>query len=335
MPVYIIDDDPHILDLVSKCLKWQGHSILAFSSPAKALKDLKAGTPDLVILDIDMPKINGFKVLQELRKRKQYIPVIFLTGRSDCLELIEGLDSGADDYLTKPFDVRELMARVAAQWRIQSMRTDLEQANKILKKLSITDALTDLLIMDQAYKKIEAIFKKHNKLKSPATIKEGYGFCMLDLDHFKSVNDGNSHLFGSFVLAEFAKLLKKSLPNKKSFAARYGGDEFCAVIYGTQKQTQDWAKAFKKQISEYCFVQKESKIQLSTSLGLSFVTQKILQSLQTTPKMTSQPTPTLTPEQFAKQVLLFADKALYKSKNNGRNKLSTKTLDLNHFSFGI
>ncbi|MBE8233703.1 MAG: response regulator, partial [Endozoicomonadaceae bacterium] len=135
MAIFIIDDDPHILNLVSGCLEWQGHDVLSFSSPIKAIKTLKTTSPELVILDIDMPKINGFKVLEELRQKRKYIPVIFLTGRSDRLEVIEGLDKGADDYLVKPFDARELMARVAAQWRIKSMRNDLEEANKFLKKL--------------------------------------------------------------------------------------------------------------------------------------------------------------------------------------------------------
>lgn len=327
MPIYIIDDDPHILDLVSKCLEWQGHDVLSFSSPAKAIKNLKVNSPDLVILDIDMPKINGFKVLEELRQKKKYIPVIFLTGRSDRLEVIEGLDKGADDYLVKPFDARELMARVASQWRIKSMRNDLEEANKFLKKLAITDALTQLFIMEQAYKKIENIFKQYNNKKTPATkLLEnkgevvGYGFCMLDLDHFKFVNDGNSHLFGSFVLSEFARLLKKSLPNSKSFAARYGGDEFCAVVYGTRKEVSQWAENFRKKVASYTFVQDSSKIQLSTSMGLSFVEIKKLTQLKTTKA------------QFSKAVLFFADKALYKSKEKGRNKLTVKNLGKTHFS---
>ncbi|MBE8163242.1 MAG: response regulator [Bdellovibrionaceae bacterium] len=327
MAIFIIDDDPHILNLVSGCLEWQGHDVLSFSSPIKAIKTLKTTSPELVILDIDMPKINGFKVLEELRQKRKYIPVIFLTGRSDRLEVIEGLDKGADDYLVKPFDARELMARVAAQWRIKSMRNDLEEANKFLKKLAITDALTQLFIMEQAYKKTENIFKKYNNKKTPAAellTKQGealgYGFCMLDLDHFKLVNDGNSHLFGSFVLSEFAKLLKKSLPNTKSFAARYGGDEFFSVIYGTKKEVHRWAEDFRKTIASYIFLQDTSKIQLSTSMGLSFVDIKKIQKLKSTKA------------QFSKAVLYFSDEALYKSKKKGRNKLTTKYLSQIHFS---
>ncbi|MBE8221929.1 MAG: response regulator [Bdellovibrionales bacterium] len=327
MPIYVIDDDPNILDLVSECLKWQGHDVLSFSSPSKAIKTLKISSPDLVILDIDMPKINGFKILQELRQKRKYIPVIFLTGRSDKLEVIEGLDMGADDYLAKPFDARELMARVASQWRIKTMRNDLEEANKILKKLSITDSLTQLFIMEKAYKKIENIFTQYNNKKIAATKLTknkkqdlGYGFCMLDLDHFKSVNDGNSHLFGSFVLSEFAKLLKASLINSKSFAARYGGDEFCVVIYGTKKEASKWAEDFRKKISKHTFKQGCSTIQISFSSGLSFVDIKKITTLK------------ITKTQFSKAVLFFADQALYKSKKSGRNKLSVKNLDKTHFS---
>lgn len=327
MPIYVIDDDPHILDLVSSCLKWQGHEVLSFSSPLKAMRNLKTSTPDLVILDIDMPKINGFKVLEELRKKRKYVPVIFLTGRSDRLEVIEGLDKGADDYLVKPFDVRELMARVASQWRIKSMRGDLEEVNKILKKISITDALTQLFIMEHAYKKIENIFKAYNKkplsvsrLSSKKEEQGGYGFCMLDLDYFKSVNDGNSHLFGSFVLSEFANLLQASLPNAKSFAARYGGDEFCAVIYGSKKDVTRWGEEFRKKVAAHLFKQGLSKIELSVSMGLGFINLKIIQKLK------------VHKDYFSQRVLFLADKALYKSKDKGRNKLTVKTISLDHFS---
>lgn len=330
MPIYVIDDDPHILDLVSKCLEWQGHDVVSFSSPVKAMKTIKMHSPELVILDIDMPKMNGFAVLEELRRKRRYVPVIFVTGRSDRLEVIEGLDKGADDYLVKPFDARELMARVSSQWRIKSMRDDLEDANKSLKKLSITDSLTQLFIMEQAYKKISNIFKKYNNKKLPEAkllkVKGeaiGYGFCMLDLDNFKSVNDGNSHLFGSFVLAEFASLLKKSLPNTKSFAARYGGDEFCAVVYGTKKEINLWAENFRKKIASSVFSQDSSKIQLSTSMGLIFVDLKKLKQLK------------ITKEKFAKTVLFFSDKALYKSKDKGKNKLTVKSLEASHFSSAI
>lgn len=236
--ILIVDDEPQIRNnlkiLLSK--RMQLHVIEA-SNGADALELIKAHRPALVLLDYNMPGMSGKDVLIEIRNVDPLIQVIFLTARTEEQVLIEMLHLGADDFIKKPYSQGELAARVNTHLRIHQLGLDLQHAVH-------TDDLTGLRNMRGVYREID-------DLMSILAIKnESITLAMLDMDHFKSVNDGHDHLFGSFVLSECGKLMKEHLQEMApdlSFACRFGGDEFLWVIRGlSQSSVEELGEKFQE-----------------------------------------------------------------------------------------
>src|SRR5690606_20888894 len=148
----------------------------------------------LVLLDVNMPDLNGLETLAFLRQNREYISTIFISGNSDDEDVIRGLDSGADDYITKPFDPAVMLARIRCQLRIKDLRDELRRANVRLQELVEIDDLTGLYNMRSLYQKVD------HELGRAARFNRSVAAVMMDMDHFKSVNDEHDHLFGSYVL---------------------------------------------------------------------------------------------------------------------------------------
>lgn len=334
--ILIVDDDKHILRLLSEVLSKEKYIVLKSTSGKDAFKKIRTKKVDLLLLDIDMPEVSGFEVLEKIRKKKKYIATLFLTGRQKSHEVIQGLNLGADDYITKPFRVEEVMARVNAQFRIQEIRERLDRVNKQLKKRSITDPLTKLLNMEQADMKIESFLNTLSKnMPRTKSIKKtkcsknrslvGFGIFMIDLDHFKKVNDRHDHLFGSFVLSKVGKIIKENLPNRKSFAARFGGDEFCIVLNGTFHEVSRNIKNIKKLLQSFHYAQGSYSVRITSSMGGVFVNRLHAEQWGHCKSMAcgergDRP--------FYKEALFQADRLLYQCKRLGRNKILLKTLKI-------
>jgi len=221
--------------------------------------------------------------------------VIMLTGREDRELKIKGLEQGASDYITKPFDAEELVARVKVHLKIKNLQDDLKRTNELLLELSNTDHLTGLFnrryLMDALAKEVQRSMRKGGNLS----------LIILDIDHFKKVNDQYGHLQGDLVLQKVAQLLQKELRNY-DIAARYGGEEFIAVLPDAALEEAVFvANRMRTSVQSTKFSGELSQTSLTISLGVAQFSKESC----------------TTEDEFIKR----ADDALYRAKANGRNRV--------------
>jgi two-component system, cell cycle response regulator len=304
--ILLVDDDPDNLKLMSRLLEKEGYRVSAVDSGEKGLEALDNYQPDLVLLDVNMPGMDGLETLQLLKKKENKAAVVFVTANSNTEDVIRGLDAGALDYISKPFSGMELLARVRAQMRVKKLQDDLSEANAKLKGLVDIDDLTGLYNMRSIYDKLDQEIERARRYR--------HGICviMLDMDHFKGVNDNHDHLFGSFVLSEVGDIIKGSI-RTHDFAARYGGDEFLICLSQT---TTEGAKLFcerlRKKLESHQFQYEKDKMSLTASMGCAIIVDG--QSLMD-----------------GRSLVRHADHNLYQSKEQGRNRVTHSE----HFEDGL
>jgi diguanylate cyclase (GGDEF)-like protein len=297
--VLIIDDSENVRDRIVKILE----SYELFSRFYEAedglegFKRLLSAPVDIILCDLEMPRIDGFKFLGMLKSRPelQDVPVIILTGMNDRELKIKGLEQGASDYVTKPFDPGELVARVKVHLKIKKLQDELKRTNELLLELSNTDHLTGLFnrryMMEALEKEVQRCIRKTGNL----------ALIMLDIDHFKKVNDTYGHLQGDVVLQKVAAQLQKEL-RSYDCAARYGGEEFVAILPdSTLKEALFVADRIRQAVLGNRFHGSLAQLNLTASLGVACFPQDH----------------TLSVDGFIK----LADDALYRAKANGRNRV--------------
>ncbi|MFZ2948930.1 MAG: diguanylate cyclase [Desulfuromonadaceae bacterium] len=263
----------------------------------EGFKKLLSSPVDIILCDLEMPRIDGFKFLSMLKARPdlQDIPVIILTGMDDRERKIKGLELGASDYITKPFDREELVARVKVHLKIKKLQDELKRSNELLLELSNTDHLTGLFnrrfMMEALYKEVHRSIRKGGDLS----------LILLDIDHFKRVNDNFGHLQGDVVLQMMALLLQKEL-RSYDCAARYGGEEFVAILPDSSlEESLSVAERIRLAVQGTRFGCPLDKLCLTISLGVA--------------SFSREHSPTV--DGFIK----MADDALYRAKANGRNRV--------------
>jgi len=301
--ILVVDDDKDNVTLVARTLEHEGFRVDTADSGEKALERLKRISPDLVLLDINMPGMGGMETLKHLRTRDSYVWVIFVSARNATGDIIAGLDAGADDYLCKPFEPLELLARVRAQLRIKDVTDRLAAANARLQALVDIDDLTGLYNMRSIYQKLE------NEIGRTKRNMSAVGVVMIDMDCFKQVNDTHDHLFGSFVLGEVGKIIQNNIRGV-DFAARYGGDEFLvALSESTVEGATLFAERLRKVIASSTFTKDGNSMRLTGSFGVAVAESH-------------------NPNINAKDLVRYADHALYEAKRAGKN--CVKTFDMSN-----
>lgn len=294
--ILIVDDDITNRDLIAQALEHEGYQVQKAEDGGSGLARIQEWKPHLVLLDMNMPGLNGLETLIRLRSSDDYVSVMFVSGNSKRDDIIRGLDAGADDYVTKPFDLLELLARVRAQLRTKDLNDKLKRANDRLKELVDIDDLTGLFNMRSLYKKLDFEIERARRYN------RGVAVIMMDLDYFKRVNDQNDHLFGSHVLAEVGKIIRENI-RKVDFAARYGGDEFLVALTEANSQgAQAFANRLRLRIEETIFKNDFFSLQLTASLGLAMINPFEV-------------------DIDARSLVRYADRALYKAKEGGRNRV--------------
>jgi diguanylate cyclase (GGDEF)-like protein len=224
----VADDSRVVRSLLRRQLEEQGHEVIEAVDGFDALERCEASLPDVVLLDIEMPNLDGHEVLERLRRIPTCvdIPVVFLTARTTTEDVVEGLRLGAHDYLRKPFEPSELLARVSGAVRVKRLQDELRQRNAELDAISRMDVVTGLPNRRHLLEHLHA--------ESAAASRRGecFGVLMIDVDHFKKVNDHYGHESGDVVLRIIGERLGAAC-RIEDVAGRWGGEEFVIVAPAT------------------------------------------------------------------------------------------------------
>ncbi|MCU1692400.1 MAG: response regulator receiver modulated diguanylate cyclase [Frankiales bacterium] len=225
--VLIADDSTAMRSILRRQMLSAGLSVVEAANGEEAVRQARSLRPDLVLLDVDMPVLDGFQVMSVLRAdaASRDVPVIFLTGRVQTAELVEGLDLGAFDYVKKPCDVDELVARVKAGLRVKARADELRRAAQDMDVLGSTDALTGLPNRRALERALDLLATDSRRSEQPLAV------AVVDVDHFKRVNDVEGHGVGDSVLREVGRRLQSAV-RPGQVLGRWGGEEFLALAPG-------------------------------------------------------------------------------------------------------
>ncbi|HMB96490.1 MAG TPA: diguanylate cyclase [Tepidisphaeraceae bacterium] len=283
--VLIIDDSPAIHTLLHARLRDEPVALHSANSGDEGLAMASSLAPDLILLDVDMPDPNGFEVCRRIKSDPKLAatPIIFLTGAATTDQKIQGLELGAMDYITKPFDPAELRARVRGALRLKFLMDLLTQKAQI-------DALTGLWNRRYFDQRLEAEISLAKRSRRPL------GILMLDLDHFKSINDRYGHPMGDEVLRRVGAQLAASV-RTEDIVCRYGGEEFAIVAPNISAGALQLAERLRSAIEKMSFSFGGHDVKVTVSIGAAFCE-----------------------ETLDTAMLNHADAALYRAKQNGRNR---------------
>jgi len=226
--VLVAEDDPIFRHVLETWLTKWNYTVISVDNGQDAWRVLQqADSPEMAIVDWMMPQMDGPEVCRRLRDAdpRPYRYVLLLTARDDKQDVVAGLDAGADDYLTKPFNVEELRARLRAGERILHLQEALLRAQKALQFEASHDTLTGLWSRSAILERLRGEMQRYYR-GGP-----GLGIMMLDLDHFKAINDSHGHMVGDEVLRELARRLTEAVRSYDS-VGRFGGEEFLVVVPG-------------------------------------------------------------------------------------------------------
>ncbi len=223
--VLVVDDSALIRAILVDSLYEQGYDVVEAEDGTEALEVCAVDPPDVLLLDVVMPGLSGLEVLDRLQAHPDllHVPVVCLTGRSDVHDIVEAMQRGAHDYLRKPFETSELLARLSSALRVKRLSDELRARNAELERVSRTDGLTGLLNR----RAVEEVL--HAQLAHAARHRLPLSVLMIDLDEFKRVNDTHGHAAGDQVIVEVSARLRAGL-READVVGRWGGEEFLAVL---------------------------------------------------------------------------------------------------------
>jgi len=223
--ILLVDDDPIMRKVIAAIIIGNGHLPLMANGYEQALSLLAKNKIDLILMDIEMPKVDGFALTSMIRELyTTWVPIIFLSANDSEEYITKGIDAGGDDYITKPVKATILRAKIRAMARIASMKDELELLNKKLSQLTNIDPLTTVMNrrgLDECLKKEWAVNQRQQGELS---------VLMIDIDFFKLYNDHYGHQKGDRCLVRFSKVLQSQLIRETDHIARYGGEEFLIIL---------------------------------------------------------------------------------------------------------
>ncbi len=265
-PVLVVEDNPVIQQQLKIVLGKEGFEIEAADNGTHALEMMQERFYPIVITDWMMPGMNGPSLCQEVRNRTNpgYVFIILLTSKHSKGDIVKGLEAGADDFVSKPFDISELTARINAGERILDLEHSLKKANDKIRKLSITDPLTG------CYNRAYLAERLPTELKMVTRYGQCLSIMLFDIDHFKGLNDTHGHLAGDKILRNFTTLVKDTVRTDVDWLVRYGGDEFLLIMPNTPVSgAKILAERLCDDTSNYSFMIEDRKIRLTASFGVT------------------------------------------------------------------
>lgn len=289
--ILVVDDNAFYLRVLADILHNAGYEAYTTQDGSQVIEIVNDNPPDIILLDLIMPKLDGFEICKLLKDNylTKDIPIIMVTARTDSESIKKALELGVFDYIKKPIEEIEVIARVQSTLRFKEQ---LEQ----LKERSLKDGLTGLYNHSFLIELFEKELTRHERSG------QGLSFIMVDIDYFKKINDTYGHQSGDLVLKKLSNLLTKSV-RQGDVVGRYGGEEFGIVFANSSKEEAIKAcERIRRRIENYIFNVSETDIKATVSLGLCY----------------KEPGKTLT----CQEIIQYADKALYSAKRNGRNQLA-------------
>ncbi len=296
MKILVAEDDVVSRHLLAAFLTKWGYRVVVAADGSEAWEKLqRKDAPKLAIVDWMMPGMDGIELCRKIRERAQddYMYVLLLTAKGQKEDVVIALDAGADDYIIKPFDPQELRARVRAGWRIIELQQELIAARERLRDEATHDRLTGL------WNRPAILEILHRELARAERQGGALAVIMVDLDHFKEVNDTYGHLAGDAVLREAARRMRSSLRIYDEIG-RYGGEEFVVVVPGCGVSAAlSLAERIRATVGQDPIDTFDAPILVTASLGVA---------------MNGEGS-------NADSLIRAADAALYKAKNAGRNRI--------------
>ncbi|MBI2570698.1 MAG: diguanylate cyclase [Candidatus Schekmanbacteria bacterium] len=299
--ILVVDDEPHNAAIVQMALNARGYWAVTCSGGREAIEAILASPPSLVVLDVMMPDMSGFEVIQEIRSRPDLadLPVILLTARAEVPDRLKGFALGADDYVTRPFTMDELIARIEAALRKQRRISCLSKELDEMSLRSVTDELTQ--VRNRRY----LMERAADEVSRSARTSQPLSCVMFDIDHFKAINDTLGHAVGDAVLREVAGRLASSARNS-DVLARYGGEEFCLLLPDTSLEgAEKLAEKARFAVSGEPVVTQGNRVTVTISGGCS------------------AGAPRRHGADVARELIRRADMALLEAKRRGRNQVVT------------
>ncbi len=296
--ILIVDDSESIRRKIKKALD-QGklcHAFYEADNGIQGYKMLLNHKIDLIICDVVMPQIDGFKLLSMVKNHPELsdIPMIMLTSQGEQGKKNQGLEKGASDYLIKPFDEIELLARTRLHLKLKLLQDELQTANRRLTALSQTDALTGI------YNRRHLMETLQNEIERARRYATPLAFIITDLDDFKKLNDTYGHLVGDRILVDCCKRIAGTI-RATDVLARYGGEEFALVlpqiVIGDAAMV---AEKIRSTVAETPFPVEGQQLEVSLSCGVSCYIDGFSDTVDT--------------------LILEADRALYRAKREGKNR---------------
>jgi len=296
--VLIVDDEANNRLLLKTYLSKEGYEVKIARSGEEALTSITSIKPDVIVLDVMLPGMDGYEVCSRLKsfEKSKFIPILLATALRGTTERTRGIEAGADDFISKPYNRVELVTRIKSLVRIGKLYRalsekvqELEIAKNKLKRLAVTDGLTGLYNYRAFQHQLHLEISRSKRFKLPLSL------LMIDIDHFKKFNDNNGHPAGDAALKQFAAIMLKNV-REVDCSARYGGEEFVLILPGTAKKSA-------------CIVAEKLRLLVESA---NFSGKKITISIG----IASFPEDTATKE----ELIDLADKALYLAKRDGRNQ---------------
>ncbi len=305
--ILIVDDVSINIQVIANILKKDGYQMSYAQSGKAALVKSNFQDFDLILLDVMMPEMNGFEVCIQLKQelKTKDIPVIFLTAKSDTESIVRGFEAGGADYVTKPFNGVELLARVktrldlkrsqealkSAYQKLKATNEKLLKSQEKLEMVARTDTLTKLSNRFDIIEKMENEKIRFERSQKP------FSFILCDIDNFKLFNDQYGHDCGDFVLVSLAERIRSRV-RKQDGVSRWGGEEFLLLLPETDLEGgRILAESLKETVSSNCYEYDEHKLEITMTFGVSSFSQ--IENIE--------------------QCIKMADSALYKGKSLGKN----------------
>jgi two-component system cell cycle response regulator len=303
--ILLVEDNKTQAHIITDYLEKSGYQVVCVGDGMAAFKAAKTSTVDIILLDRILPDMDGSEVCRWLKldQATRDIPIIMLTAKGAMSDRISGLEAGADDYLLKPFDDSELNIRIFARLRTKTHQDELKKKNRQLEdmltrveSLAIMDPLTGIYNRRRFESIFTNEFKRATRYQLPLTC------MMIDIDHFKLINDAHGHQEGDTMLKEIARIIQSTIREVDTLA-RWGGEEFVVLSPNTSKEKALLAaERVRKAVASHEFTRTETK-NATVSIGVAGIPD---------PAMDSQD-----------KMIHAADLAMYDAKKNGRNRVES------------